>query len=451
MRLSLVIAGLLLSGTAAASKPADFAKQWPVVAEGEGAYALQLDQSVYGQTLRPDLLDIAAFNADGEPLPFGPMPPSYCPPPSVWREAVWFAVPSSSAASTVGAAPGSDMHLHVSRGTDGELQLDASFNAGDAPGGRDVLVDVRAKDHLIEGISFGLGENAPDITAQVAIDASDDLENWHTLVGSATIAQLRQSGQMLARRHIDIPPTEARYLRIRPLAADVRLPVSEVRLQLRPPGLRAQPPARRWFTAAVGKRDGRAFTYSLPARIPVEQVAIDLADDNTIAAFTISVRDDARADWQYVGSLTAFRLRGAGLELDNEPLDTAIERRREWRIEANIDLEKAPALKLAFRPEPWLLLTHGKGPYVITAGSPRAQRSDFPLEALVGQVRSKYGADWQPTSASLGPMREAGGVDALKAYSSEDKRTWVLWGVLLLGAVVVIVMVLKLLKAPPAG
>jgi len=242
----------------------------------------------------------------------------------------------------------------------------------------------------------------------------------------------------------------ATYLRVSPLDDNTRLPVTAVHLQVRPPGPRVEPPARRWFAADAATRDGRAFVYKLPARIPVEQLAIDLADDNTVADFTISTRDDSKAGWQYFGTLTAFRLRGAGLALDNEPMDLSTTRAREWRIEPNIELAKAPSVKFAYRPETWLLLTHGRAPFVIAAGSPRASRSDFPLEALVGQIRGKYGVDWQPQATTLGAMKDAGGVAALAVYGKDEQRNWILWGVLLLGATLVIAMVLKLLKSPPA-
>jgi hypothetical protein len=135
--------------------------------------------------------------------------------------------------------------------------------------------------------------------------------------------------------------------------------------------------------------------------------------------------------------------------LDNEPMDLATTRRQEWRIESNASLARAPVLELYYHPERWLLLTHGDAPFVVAAGSNTRRGDDFPLGALLGQVRAKFGRDWQPPAAALGPMQTAGGDAALTAYDAETKRTWLLWGVLLLAAVAVIAMVLRLLKASP--
>ena len=232
------------------------------------------------------------------------------------------------------------------------------------------------------------------------------------------------------------------------LAGSGGIPVRSVRLLLSPPAAASESLAHSSIAADFVRREGRAYVYRLPARVPAERLNIALADDNAIANFSVSARESGERDWLYVGQLNAFRLRGAGVALDNQAMDIATTRRQEWRIEPSADLVRIPALELSYRPERWLLLTHGQPPFVVAAGSPTRRRSDFPLEALVGQVRAKYGKDWQPLPASLGAMQMAGGEAALSAYDPGQKRTWVLWAVLALGATVIIVMVLRLLRAP---
>jgi hypothetical protein len=444
MKTTWILAGLLASGVASAATPNEFVSQWPIAATGEGAYAVVLDDAVYQQTLRRDLADIAAFNADGEALAFGPMPASCAPPPSVWRDARTFWLPATTSQAVSG------LQVHVTRSASGELNLDAFIGDAARTDPRVLLVDVLAKDHVVEALQFAFADNTPDISTDIRIEASDDLANWRTIVGSAPIAQLRQNGQVLVRRLVELrsDATPATYLRISRTDGQA-LPVATVQLLLRPPGAGTQPPERVDITIASSGRDGRAYTYSLPGRFPVERIDVDLASGNTIGDFTISSRDPGERDWRYVGTMTAFALRGAGVELDNEPLMVAATRNREWRVESNVELAAAPTLRVTYRPESWLLLTHGKAPYVIAAGSPKARRDDYPLDALVGQVRAKYGQAWVPAFTALGAQQAAGGDAALKAYNPEEKRTWLLWGVLVLGALAIVVMVLKLMKSPP--
>lgn len=444
MKAEVVLLGCLLLGSnPVAAAVSDYARQWPVSARAEGAYALRLNESVYRQTVTPDISDLAAFNAAGEALPFGPMPARLGPPASSWRETAWFVLPNGAS-----VVP-DDLHLHIARSSDGELNFNASLSRGAQDPIQNLLIDVRAKDQAIEAIAFELALNAVDFSANVAIEASDDLQHWRTVVPSAAVAQLRQGGQTLLRRHIEFAPLTAAYLRVHTLNAGQSIPVNAIRLRLRPStGVAQEAPVRSWIGAEYLRREGRAYIYRLPARVPAEQLNIELADDNTVAEFSVSARDPRERGWPYVGQLTAFRLRGAGLALDNEAMDIPSARRSEWRVEPSVSLNKPPILKFAYRPETWLLLTHGQPDFVIAAGSQRARRSDFPLAMLVAQARAQYGDAWQPMPVELGPMREAGGDAALRAYDPKRKRILVLWAVLLAAAGAVAFMVLKLLKQP---
>jgi hypothetical protein len=441
-----------LAGTslALALEPKDFARQWPVQAacpaDGgacEGAFAVTLDESVYRQVRRADLGDIAAFNGGGEALPFGPMPAEYLAPPAQWREAAWFLLPPSV------LQPAEDLHLHVTRDAAGELNLDATLSHG-APGApQDILVDVREKERSVEGIAVEPAVDAADFSVQVAVEGSDDLENWQPLAPVATLAHLRQNGQSLSRTRVEFAGSRAKYLRLRLIDGRVGIPVRAVRLLVREPGPATAVQPRSRIAADFVRQEGRAYVYRLPARVPVERVNIALADDNAIASFSVSAREPGERNWGYLGQVDAFRLRAAGVQLDNEPMDIGITRRGEWRVESNTELARAPVLELYYRPERWLLLTHGSAPFVVAAGSNTRRGGEFPLEALLGQVRGKFGRDWQPAAAGLGAMQTAGGEAALTAYDAESKRTWLLWAVLLLAAMAIIAMVLRLLKASP--
>jgi len=445
MKSKMIVLGLLLSTAAAASELKDYARQWPVGAQDEGAYAINLDSTVYRQLIRRDLGDLAAFNGSGEALPFGPMPETFAPPPSAWRQAAWFALP------VVTDPAAGDLSLHVTRTAAGDLSLDTTLSHGATHSVQNILVDVRAPNSDIEGIAFDLALDAPDFSADVSVEASEDLQHWRTVVPAATVAQLRQGGQALLRRHIDVPAQRATYLRIRTLGADQKIPLRALQLELASPGPVQQAPARQWLDADFLRSEGRAYVYRMSSPVPADELNIVLADDNSLANFSISMRNPDDKNWTYVGQLTAFRMRGAGLSLDNEAMSIATTRRPEWRIESNIDLTKAPALKFGYRPETWLLLTHGRPPFVIAAGSPWAQRDELPLDTIVAQARAKYGQGWHPLAAQLGPQKDAGGDAALHAYDPGQLKTWLLWGVLALGAIGIIAMVLRLMSGAPKG
>jgi hypothetical protein len=442
-RLALVPGLLLAAGLAAAAGPRDYARQWPLSTSEAGAYAVTLSEDVYRAAVQRELADVAAFNADGDALAFGPMPSSYAAPPGTWRSARWFFLPRE------GAGPGAaqDLRLLVRRSPRGELTLDASVRGARtaAQSGRDVLIDVQAQGQQVDALNFEFSPDAPAFSAELRVEASDDLRTWRTVASGAPVALLRQGSQTLLRRQVELDAGPATFLRVRVSGDGAPLPLRAVELRLRSAGEVARP---RWLAIPFVRRDGRGFVYRLPARVPAEQLDVQLGADNAVATLFVQSRDAEPQAWGPRGTLTAFRLRGAGLDLVNEPLPLALTREREWRLESPSSLARPPVLRIGYVPERWLLLTQGRAPYVVTAGSGRARREDFPLEALVGQVRAKYGPDWQPPRVELGPGEAAGGEAALVPEAPARARTFVLWAVLALGAGAVIFMVLRLLRSP---
>jgi hypothetical protein len=427
----------------------DYANRWPVVADGDGAYAITLTPEVYGQLARPDLSDLAAFDADGKPLAFGPLPASLVRPAPRWRDARWFALP------VAGSGAAKDLHIHATRDAAGALSFDATVvgeqTDKDHP---DLLIDVQPGAEAIDQLDLDFAPGDEAINARMVVEASDDLQRWHTLLDTATVARLQQGGEVLERSLIELPPTNAAYLRLHPLDDTTAMPITEARVRLQPAAPERRLPPEQWLAATFVRQEGRSYFYTMPARIPAERIDIQLADENAIDRFDVSSREgptDGRRDyWNPRGELTVFRLRGAGVSMDNAPLSFATTRDREWKLDAGTELAQPPVVKFGYHPETWLLLTHGRAPHAIVAGSARAKRSDFPLEALYGQVKARYGGDWEPPAATLGPMAVAGGPAAMVDIPPDRNKKWMLWGILLLGVVVVIGMVFKLMREGPA-
>jgi hypothetical protein len=449
--IALVVAALVFAtGADAVDRRNDYASQWPVVADGDGAYAITLTPEIYARLHRPDLADLAAFDADGKPLAFGPLPPSLVRPAPRWRDARWFALPMAN----TGAAK--DLHIHATRNAEGELSFDATV-VGSAINDEhpDLLIDTQPGAEAIDQLDLEFVPGDAPINARMVVESSDDLQRWHTLLDTATVARLQQDGEVLERRLIELPATNAAYLRLRPLDDGTALPLASVRVRLQPAAPEQRLPPEQWLDAEFVRAEGRVFYYRMPARIPAQRLDIALEDDNAVDRFSISSREAAgegkRDYWNPRGDLTVFRLRGGGVALDNAPLSFPVTRDREWKLDAGTDLAQPPKLRFAYHPETFLLLTHGKAPHAIVAGSARATRGDFPLQALFDQVRAHYGGDWTPPAATLGPMAIAGGPAALvEAVSPDRNRQWVLWGILLLGVVVIVGMVMKLMREGPA-
>jgi hypothetical protein len=227
----------------------------------------------------------------------------------------------------------------------------------------------------------------------------------------------------------------------------------------------AQPqtqPARLWLNAdaqsaspATGNAP-TAFRYRLPAPLAIDALKLELASDNSLAHVRVASRaragDDAGA-WQTRAEFSAFRLRQGDSVIGNDEQSTfSSGRAQEWQVEPATPLDRAPALRVAFRPDRFVFLAQGSGPYRLVAGSARARRADYPVDTALAQLRAKLGADWQPPLATLGARAMLHGESALTPPPLQRYwKTWLLWAVLVGAAALIGGLALSLLRGERAN
>lgn len=438
--------------------PAEFAWQWPVETRGvDGVVRYTLTPEVYARITRLDLGDLAAFNAAGESIPSGPAALAFerlvLPPPPAPVEVSLFRVPREP-----DAGAGDRIALHIARGADGKLsRLDAEVAPGTVAGAtQDVVLDVSALDVAVTALRLELDAVPTEgLNARVEVAASDDLAHWQPLASNLAVVSLHENGLTLERRQLEFPSTELPYLRLRRADADAALPLRAV-LAL-PTRARATAvdvvPARQALILqgrAIAEMPG-SFEYLAAGPFPVERIAIELADRNAVAGFVLESRESAATSWQERTRGTAFRLGSEGEGVGSEPIDLALIRDRHWRLRTDPAQARAPSLTLSYRPEQFVLLTQGAAPYRLVAGSRAARRPDYPLRTVLAELRAQYGDLWLPPEATLGAGSPLSGDAALIApLPPPPYKQWLLWSVLIAGALAVVGMVMKLVR-PPAS
>jgi hypothetical protein len=185
----------------------------------------------------------------------------------------------------------------------------------------------------------------------------------------------------------------------------------------------------------------------LPAALPVELARVELADDNSLAALTL--KTGSQEPLEELARITAFRLRSGDDTLRNGDIDLApSSRMRMFRLDAATPLASAPRLSFAFRPDRFVFLAEGAGPWMLAVGSRSARRPDYPLDAALASLRANLGRTWQPPRATIGVARLSAGDAALQPPPQPTPwRQWLLWAVLVLGAALVTVFALGLLRS----
>lgn len=444
--LSLLLAGVVQSGIVHAGSPGDYAWRWPLQTPGQNpshnaAWQFELTPEVYAALVDPQLRDFEVFNAQGQSVPVARLRYDPTTLPGVAQVALpVFPLPRTAA--TVAAE---DVSVRLQRDDDGRLHLlQASIAGADPQVAIDYVMDADigrdpARPSSVDRLELRWPDAGRDLRARFAVEGSDDLEHWQTLVDAAAVLSLRRDRDVLVRRQIELAPTALRYLRLRQLDGD---PLPSLAVTARRTRAGATPPQWRRVKADLVEAGQDAYSkehtyhYKLPARLPVGRVGIALGADNTTAQVVVDARGDGV--WLPLGQTLLFRLRQGEVRVDNEDyVPLAAVTTGEWRLRSRLPLTPAPTLDVAYLPDRFVFLAQGPGPYTLAAGSRVAQRQEQPVEQALAPLRARLGAQWVPPVAPLGARTQG---DA-SAYAEPDKpidwRTWTLWGLLIAGALVV--------------
>lgn len=447
--LKLPLLCLLLVPLAALAVPRqDYARQWPLQLENadSGAYRVMLPREVYLQAIAPDLADATVANADGVEVPaalFDAAAPLAQPPREV--ALAWFPLPAAAGSGAGGIAAISEI------GSDGSLRR-VELRPGQAAGS-DTLIDASQVDPHIVALHVDWAEGQAPFERRFSVAVSDDLKAWRTLQQDARLIELENAGQRLLQHRIELPqPQRARYLRLQQQAGQPPLRLSAVRAELAPP---AAAPEWQWQELAgrrVSESGVEAFEFVLDGRFPMQVADVALAD-NSSREWSLSSRDDPRQPWMQVApAWLAYQVQSGNTSSRSppQPLYRPL-RHRYWRLQARASTPapQLPRLRLGYRPEVLVFLAQGRAPYALLAGSGRARRTQAPLPQLLEALRTQRGSDWQPATATAGAAHALAGEQALQlAPAPRDWKAWLLWALLLGGALLVAGFAFSLLRQP---
>jgi len=449
---SLALVLLTLALPLAAAPRGDYARQWPLQLSREdgGAYRVVLDPAVYAQAQSAQLRDVDVIDASGASVPaevFAPEQPLARAPQR--RALPWFPLP---AASSAGAAQGWELISEVE--TDGRLRrVEARSTAGDAAKlpQTALLIDASAVRAPIQALQLQWAPGAA-LDAAYSVEASDDLDHWRSVSSSGRLVDLERDGRRLQQRRIafDAVGEQARYLRLTPQDPQRAAQIVAVEAELAAGAAAAPLQWRELKGARVELKDGSvAFEYRLDGRFPIQQADVALPGNHALQ-WRLDSRDSEDDGWRaQAGPWMAYAVAGQGAGDRSAARELAgVSRDRLWRLRASGAVPGEPVLRLGYRPEVAVFLAQGQPPYALVAGSARAARADSPLAQLVEALRGSRGSEWRPADATLGAASDLAGAAALvPAEPQRDWRSWLLWAVLVGGALIVVGFAMSLLRS----
>lgn len=430
--------------TLAADARQAYRQQWALqLAEPDaGAYRLMLDEAIYRSAVSPQLADVQVFNAQGQALPAALLAADQpLAQAAQWATLPWFPLPPLAGSAA------DDLQLLTERNTDGSVRrVEARLGRrGGTVQPAGWLVDASALKTGVHALRLDWQAQSA-LQARVRVDASDDLRDWQRVADDVPLVDLQHDGRRLQQRRIEIG-RQAKYFRILPIGADALPPLSTVQAEQMQA---AQAIHWHWqsLTGAAGKPG--EFEYTLEGRFPIGQADITTAE-NSVVQWTLLSRDDPGQPWQVrAGPWVAYQLQDAARRRQSQAQSLpGSTRDRYWKLVADQAQDlPAPSLKLGYQPEALVFLSQGAPPYTVAAGSVRALRRDAPVGTVIAQLREQQGAQWQPAVASVqGPAQVLAGDAALTA--PRDWKQWLLWGLLVLGVLVVGGFAVSLLRQKP--
>jgi len=441
----LLICLLVLPLAALAGPREDYARQWPLTLgrDDGGAYRVVLDAQVYRTATTPSLQDVDVINAQGQAVPadvFAPEAPLAVPARRI--PVAWFSLPASTNAATA------DLSVIAQRDAQGRILSVQAHTGPTTASASALLLDLSRVREPVEALEIEWRDAAAVSTAW-RVETSDNLQDWYTTRDRLQLLDLQQNGQRL--RHNEVPLIgPVRYVRLTPL--DVTPTPSIAAVQARLPATRTQ--ARRAHESLQGRKvaaQGRDYyEFELQGHFPV--VAADIeGSGNAAVEWVLESRAADSAAWQRrTAPWVAWRIASQGDARVSQPqsLGGAPVRDRYWRLHATTGTPaEAPTLQLLYAPEVIVFLAQGDGPYALVAGSGKARRAAAPMPQLVQALRRDQGDDWHPTPAYPGQAQPLAGEGALVPSSTPvDWTGWLLWSLLLGGAVLVAAMGISLLR-----
>jgi hypothetical protein len=419
----------------AGEKPKDFAFGIPLTVEAESAfYRAALPEAFYAGSARTDQGDLRVFNGDGAAVPYARLDS-----PAATREKKSTAVlPIFPLLVDEQGGDLSGLSLTINQSA-GKTSVSLTTKEGQpVPAQRlaGYLVDATAVHEPISAIMLAWKLKSGGMNTRIRVETSDDLNQWRTLVGDAPLLDLEYEGRHLLRDRVEFRQAPAKYLRI----SWPGQPPPQFHGVLAEFGDRVLEAPRQWIEApgAAVVDNENEYHFDLGGALPVDRVAIDLPELNSVVPAQLLARTAPAEPWRPVSSLVTYRLRQDAGEVSAPPLAVAPVTYRYWLL--RVDPKSGglgrgqPRMRAGWIPQEIVFAARGTGPFLIAYGNVSAASSALPVSTLVpgytlaGQPLGAIAVAHTGVAAPLGHLEQV--------KPPREYRRATLWGVLILGVVV---------------
>ena len=446
-----ILAAMLLSSVAFAEdwQADDFAFGFTVEADaGEAGPLLNLElpDAVYRGVVRADMGDIRVFNGAGEIVPHALRRPlgtdAEAPAP---RELPFFLLHREALDSA------DTRVLRIVTDDQGTI-----VSAASAPLDTDAAKRVIA--YLVDASALDKGPNrlvldwkmsaAEGFAVTVDVLASDDLSHWKTLVSDVTLADLRSPQAALLHNEIALPGHKVKYLRIDWPEAMREAEPTRIMVHF---AAEAIPPPRKQLEllGTWQDDDGGGWIFDTEGYRPIDRARVLFNQPNVLLRGRLLSRAAPDSPWRHRHAGAFYSLERAGARLENEPVSLDPTTDRYWRFAVEsaevTPTRETPKLEIGWIPHRLMFVARGIAPYTVAFGNATAPRAEHSMKALLRDV-AKMEQEGLSAPARASSVFILGGEEKRRPPPPPLAwRTWLLWGVLLAGVLLLALMVRSLL------
>ncbi|HKQ82258.1 MAG TPA: DUF3999 domain-containing protein [Steroidobacteraceae bacterium] len=400
---------------------------------------LTLPDEVYRTATRADLADVRVFDANGNVVPH-----AFCMAPQILASfATFLTLPVIELrAAGSNASSGTQIDVDTDRGT--HVAIRDSATSEKPVSTQAHVIDATQMDEALRSIAFDWETADGSSEAQVRIDASDDLDQWRSVVPATRLVHAGSDGQQLLRARVPLPLQKYRYLRVERVDGGAPITIHAARAEAVPEAEHIEP---HWFTPVFVNANGDGRAYRSDHRAPVRYARLKLPFDNMTVRATVQSRPNDKASWTTRWSGEMYAIVTNGERKASAPAEFIATSDREWRVQFAGDVAGAVGLELGYRPALLRFVAQGNRPFTVAYGSGQIENPTARgCEQLLGDMEPKKLRELIG-DAALGAPRELGGEDAFRPLPKKTPvRLMVLWGALIVGVAVLVAMALSLLR-----
>jgi len=459
--LTLTSAALAAAPAPAGDKATDYSHVLPLsVAANQAVVQLRVPRAVYLFARSPNLNDLRVFDAAGTPMPFALV--DLAPQALVNRataQAAIFPV-HGPARDGVSVQEG----LQIRTGSDGALiSVTAPARAaGDEltslvldlqPAARAASVGA---DAAIGALSLTLPPAVGSYSAQVALDVSDDLQNWDEQAEAAVSWLVNSQGASVQKHRIEFAPRAFRYARLRWLDGK---PIEFAAVHA---DYVVQRQAGRQLETLVLQgapgTEGRDLVYTAPVAIPVESVGLAFQGQNVVMPVMIGQyhalpnRDPGARTalkLQPLVNTTFFQLEQDGRRRASSDVAVPLTHAARWVVRPVNAIPERPALRLRWAPATLVFVAAGKPPYQLAFGRAGVRAAGVALHQVAPGFSERELMALAAAKAG-DPVRQQVLEKNEATASSGKQRIW-LWALLIGGIAALGAMAWHLLRQLKGG